>query len=72
MSAKSLQPGQLLTDGRRTFKFVRRFRAADLRFWNLLQCDDYVGLNGPEDQGLTEVNDWHLARRFHRAGKELR
>lgn len=66
MSAKFLQPGQLLTDGRRIYRFVRRYRAANLQCWNVLQCDDYAGLNGPTDKGLCEMTDQRLVRQLRK------
>lgn len=62
MKAKFLKPGTMVEVGGRLMTFVRR----DLRIGrcpiNVFQCPDYIGLTGPYDSGLTEMNDRYFAK----------
>lgn len=49
----------------RVFVFVRiEPGRADRRADAVLQCEDYRGLNGPDDAGLCTVSTGELARHF--------
>lgn len=52
----------------RIYVFLRRTRPQFNRpAVSVLRCADYVGLNGPDDQGLITVSDYELSRHYARS-----
>ena len=43
--------------------FVRRITTQGWRKINILQCDEYRGMNGPDDDGKCEMTDMYLYRK---------
>lgn len=46
----------------RTFTFIRRDRQPCRSAVNIFQCDDYRGLNGPDDKGITHLTDYQVTK----------
>lgn len=34
--------------------------------YNRFQCEDYKGMDGPDDQGFVDLSDWDLSRKYER------
>ena len=63
MRPSTLNPGDIVLGDNRRMTFVRRDRRLG---FCLFQCDDYRGMNGPEDRGITEATDQYVTRHFAR------
>ncbi len=66
MKPTSLKRGQKVQftciGGTFTFTFLRRDREVrPARNW--FQCDDFRGLNGPDDDGKTPLSDYDVSRK---------
>jgi hypothetical protein len=64
MKARFLIPGQPIKYNGRVMVFRRRLRNGHEttgRTVNLFQCDDYRGLDGPDDEGLCTLTDYQVA-----------
>ena len=44
----------------KTYTFVRRDRQPCRPAINIFQCDDYRGMNGPNDAGITHLTDYQV------------
>lgn len=56
MKATQLRKGDWVKVGRRTMRFLER----DERGSYVFECEDYIGLNGPDDKGIVSMS----ARQF--------
>ena len=63
MKPTLLKPGRQVRSDGCVMTFVRRERAqCGQAALNVFQCEDYRGLNGPEDAGVCTMTDARVAR----------
>lgn len=63
---KKLKPGMLVRrkgdSSAPVFKYVSRYGLK----MSLCQCDEYKGLDGPNDPGYVHIPDWDMSRKYER------
>jgi len=69
MRPTTLSPGDFVRmDGKRNIlKFVRReFRNSSSGALNIFICEEWEGLNGPDDKGECVISDYDVSRKCSR------
>jgi hypothetical protein len=54
------------TDSKHVYVFIKRIpgeRSMSGRPKNIFRCDEFRGLDGPNDEGLVEMSDYEVSRR---------